>query len=130
MVLKTIFVLKAFLKTFKNNLYVFECSAYSNPGVSLSLYNTNTNKLLSFQNNTISFVNCNSNGIGCTTNISVSLIFTNSLYDNMTSVQCVSTSLNFTNIKLSTNITQNVAILQSSILKNFKYLNFFYFFFF
>jgi hypothetical protein len=93
----------------KDTLYIIECSAYSNPGVSLSLYDTNTNTLLSFPNNTISSQNCNSYGVGCTTNISVSLQIVNNQYDNLTSVTCVSTSLNG-NISLSANMSQSVIV--------------------
>ena len=100
----------------KDNLYIFECSAYSNPGVSLSLYDTNTNTLLSLPNNTISSRNCNSHGVGCTTNISVSLHIAKNQYDNLTSVTCVSTSLN-ANISLSANLSQLVMVSQKSKTK-------------
>ena len=93
----------------KDNLYIFECSAYSNPGVSLSLYDTNTNKILSLPNNTISSRNCNSYGVGCTINISVSLHIAKNQYDNLTSVTCVTTSLN-ANISLSANLSQRVIV--------------------
>ncbi len=93
----------------KDSLYVIECSAYSNPGVSLSLYDKNTNAILSLPNNTISSRNCNSYGVGCTTNISVSLQIAKNQYDNLTSVTCVSTSLN-ANISLSANLSQKVIV--------------------
>ncbi len=102
----------------KDSLYVIECSAYSNPGVSLSLYDTNTNTLLSLPNNTISSQNCNSYGVGCTTNISVSLQIVKNQYDNLTSVTCVSTSLN-ANISLSGNLSQLVMVSQKSKTKKF-----------
>jgi len=103
----------------KNNLYVFQCSAYSNPGVSLSLYNKDTKKYLSNKNNTISSLACNSYGIGCTAIISVTLDFTNSQFSNMTSVTCLATSLNSTNEYLTANLTQNIAVLQTGALKTF-----------
>ena len=103
------YVSGALISLLKDNLYIFECSAYSNPGVSLSLYDTNTNTLLSLQNNTISSQNCNSYGVGCTTNISVSLQIVKNQYDNLTSVICVSTSLN-ANISLSANLSQRVIV--------------------
>jgi hypothetical protein len=100
----------------KDSLFIFECSAYSNPGVSLSLYDTNTNSLLSLPNNTISSRNCNSHGVGCTTNISVSLHIVKNQYDNLISVTCVSTSLN-ENISLSANLSQLVMVSQKSKTK-------------
>jgi hypothetical protein len=102
----------------EDNFYIFECSAYSNPGVSLSLYDTNTNAILSLPNNTISSQNCNSYEVGCTTNISVSLHIVKNQYDNLTTVTCVSTSLN-ENISLSANLSQLVMVSQKSKTKKF-----------
>ena len=107
------YVTGTLISLLKDNLYIFECSAYSNPGVSLSLYDTNTNNLLSLTNNTISSQNCNSYGIGCTTNISVSLQIVKNQYDNLTSVICVATSLN-ANISLAANLSQLVMVSQKS----------------
>ena len=103
----------AIINILKNNLYIFTCSAYSNPGVSLTLYDTNTRKVLSLPNNTASTLNCNSFGIGCTTNITVSLDFTNSQLYNLTSVTCEAKSLNV-NIYLSTNLTQFLIVSPTS----------------
>ncbi len=103
------YVLGTLISLLKDSLYVIECSAYSNPGVSLSLYDTNTNTLLSLPNNTISSRICNSYGVGCTTNISVSLHIVKNQYDNLTSLTCVSTSLN-ENISLSANLSQKVIV--------------------
>ncbi len=94
----------------KSNTYYFTCSAYSNPAVNLSLYNTNTKKSLTTQNNTNSSINCNLHGIGCTTYILVSLDYTQ--FYNLTSVTCLATSLNST-----ANLTQKVTVLQTGILK-------------
>ena len=101
----------------KDNLYIFTCSAYSNPGVSLSLYDTTTSSnklLLSYSNNTISSLNCNAYGVGCMANITVSIEIVKNQFDNMTSVTCEATSLN-SNISLSTNLTQSVIVPQKSI---------------
>jgi hypothetical protein len=111
------FLSGAVINLLKNNVYVFTCSAYSNPDVSLILYDTNTNKLLSTQNNTISSLNCDSYGKGCTSNISVSLDFGNIQFENLTSVTCESKSLN-PNISLTANSNQRVVVSPTSILKN------------
>jgi hypothetical protein len=114
------YLLGPIISLLKDNLYIFECSAFSNPGVSLSLYDTNTNAILSLPNNTISSQNCNSYGIACTTNISVSLHIVKNQYDNLTSVICVATSLN-ENISLAANLSQLVMVSQKSnrIKENF-----------
>ena len=101
----------------EDNLYIFTCSAYSNPGVSLSLYDTTTSSnkiLLSYSNSTISSLTCNSYGVGCMANITVSLEIVKNQFDNMTSVTCEAISLN-SNIYLSTNLTQSVIVPQKSI---------------
>jgi hypothetical protein len=98
----------------KNNIYVFECSAFSNPGVSLFLYDTNTNKLLSDSYNTISSLKCNSYGIGCAAKNSVSIETFSTQFDNMTSITCMSKSLN-SNVSLSANLTQSLTISKTSI---------------
>jgi hypothetical protein len=108
------FVSGTLISLLKDNLYIFQCSAYSNPGVSLSLYDTNTKKLLSLSNNTISSLNCNSYGIGCTANISVSLLIVENQYENLTSVTCEAKSLN-SNISNSANLTQKVIVPPKSI---------------
>ena len=93
----------------KDNLYIFTCSVYSNPGVSLSIYDTNTRSVLSLSNNTISSLNCGSYGIGCSANISVSLEIVKNQYENLTSVTCEATSLN-PSVPLSANLSQNVIV--------------------
>jgi hypothetical protein len=101
------------IKLLKNHNHVVECSAYSYPAVNLSIYNTNTKKVLSLPNNTISSLSCNS--YSCTSNISVSLVLATGQFDNLTSVTCLATSLNSTSyLSLSANLTQNVAVLQAS----------------
>jgi len=108
------FLTGAIISLLKDNLYIFTCSANSNPGVSLSLFDTNTKKVLSMQNNTIASLYCNTNGIGCSANIYVSLDIVKNQFDNMTSVTCEAKSLN-SNISLSANLSQSLFVQSKSI---------------
>jgi glycerol uptake facilitator-like aquaporin len=108
------YVTGTLISLLKDNLYIFNCSAHSNPGVSLSLYDTTTNNLLSLQNNTISYRNCVSYGFGCTANILVSLQIDKNHFNNLTSVTCLAKSL-VENVSLSANLSQSVIVPPESI---------------
>ena len=75
------------------NNYIFSCSLFSNQGVNLTIYDTDS--MISLANPYNSHLNqsCDPN-TGCQSNLYVYFQWTNNTYDNMKSVTCAASSTN------------------------------------
>ena len=97
--------------TKNNHTYYFSCSSFSNPGVNLTLYDTNSMLPLTTFNNSNYYTYCYTN-YGCYSYLSVNFKFTDNSFDNMNSVTCAATSYNHL-VFLSNSIRRNVLVIQS-----------------
>ena len=101
--------------TKNDHTYYFYCTAFSNPGVNLTLYDTNSMLPLTTFNNSYYHTYCYTN-YGCYSYLTVYFQFADNSFDNMSSVTCAATSYNNL-VFLSNSISRNVLVLQAGKLE-------------